>query len=346
MATENADFRSDKTDSVDQILVQLLTGMWATQAVATAARLGIADRLASGPKTAAEVASEAGADPGAMRRLMRALASVGVLLPSGSGRYELTPVGERLRSDRPDTFKDMFIAETDEVHWQSWGRMLDAVRTGDPRPEAVFGMPAFDYYAKNPAEGEQFGRAMENVSRFVAHAVLEAYDFSGAGTIMDVGGGNGSMALAILERYPKLKGIVFDLPYIGEPAKERMRAAGAADRCRFEAGSFFERVPAGADLQILKFILHDWDDEESVTLLNSCRAAIAPEARLLIIEQLVPEEIKPEMVHLMDLNMLVMTGGLERTTKEYEDLLDRAGFRVTRVIPTASPFSLIEAKPE
>ncbi len=223
MATNASDARGDKAAAENQVLIQLLSGMWATQAVATAARLGVPDRLASGPKTPEEVAAAVGAHPGATKRLLRALTSVGFLSPADGGRYALTAVGERLRSDRPDSFKDMFIAETDEVHWQSWGRMLDAVRTGAPRPQAVFGMPAFDYYGKHPAEGEQFGRAMENVSRFVAHAVLEAYDFGGVRTVMDVGGGNGSMALAILERYPKLHGIVFDLPYIEGPAKERIR---------------------------------------------------------------------------------------------------------------------------
>jgi SAM-dependent methyltransferase len=320
--------------------------MWVTQAVAAAARLGIADRLASGPKSPDDVASLVGANAGAMRRLMRALASVGVLAPADGGRYGLTPVGERLRSDRPDTFRDMFIAETDQVHWQSWGHMAEAVRTGAPRPQAVFGAPAFDYYAKNPAEGEQFGRAMQNVSRFVARGVLETYDFSAARTVLDVGGGNGSMVLAILARYPKLSGIVFDLPYIEGLATESIRAAGAADRCRFEAGDFFERVPSGADLHVLKFILHDWNDEESIRLLKSCRAAIAPDGRVLIIETLVPEEIRPDFVHLMDLNMLVMTGGLERTAREYGTLLERSGFRVTRVLPTPGPFSLVEAKPQ
>jgi hypothetical protein len=345
MATEALDTRGEEMASADQLLIRLLTGMWVTQAVATAARLGIPDVLASGAKTAEEVASKVETHPGSTRRLMRALASVGFLAPSDGGRYQLTAVGERLRGDRPDTFKDMFIAETDEVHWRSWGRMLDAVRSGDPRPQAIFGMPTFDYYARHPADGEQFGRAMENISRFAAHAVLEAYDFGAARNILDVGGGNGSMALAILGRHPQLRGVVYDLPYIEELAKEQIRAAGAADRCRFEAGSFFESVPAGADLHVLKFILHDWNDEESITLLQCCRAAIAPEGRILIIEQLVPEEIRPEMVHLMDLNMLVMTGGLERTAKEYETLLGRAGLRVTRVLPTASPFSLLEAKP-
>ena len=331
--------------STDERMIRLLTGMWAMQAASTAARLGIPDALAPGPKTPDEVAERVGAHPGAVKRLLRGLASVGILTVSGAGRYALSDVGERLRSDRPDSLRDMFIAEADTVHWRSWERLDDAVRTGEPRPSAVFGASAFDYYGQHPAEGEQFGRAMESMSRFVAGAVLEAYDFGGVKTLMDVGGGNGSLALAILGKHTRLSGIVFDLPYIESAARENLRASGAGDRCRFEPGSFFDRVPGGADLHVLKFILHDWNDDESVRLLKSCRAAMPAGGRLLVIEQLVPEEIQPGMVHLMDLNMLVMTGGLERTATEYGSLLARAGFRVTRVIPTPSPFSLIEGAP-
>jgi SAM-dependent methyltransferase len=332
--------------STDQILIQMLTGMWLTQAVATAARLGIPDLLASGPKSSEEIASAVGAHPGATRRLMRTLASRGVFAADGdNGPYRLTEIGERLRAGTPGTLKEMFIAETDTLHWRSWERMDDAMRTGDPQPQAVFGMPAFDYYTKHREEGEQFGRAMENVSRFVSNAVLDAYDFSGARTVLDVGGGNGSMVLAILERHPSLRGLVHDLPYIEAHANERIRAAGAADRCRFVAGDFFERVPEGADLLVMKYILHDWNDEQSIRLLQACRAAIAPDGRLLIIETVVPPDNRPDLVQMMDLNMLVMTGGLERTEREYAALLEKAGFLLTRVVATASPCSLVEARP-
>ncbi|MCA1612442.1 MAG: acetylserotonin O-methyltransferase [Acidobacteria bacterium] len=216
--------------SPDEILIPLFTGMWAMQAVATAARLGIADLLAAGPRTPEDIAAEAGTHPRATSRLLRALGNLRLASPVAGGRYELTAAGERLRTGVPGTFKDAFIAETDEVHWQSWARAADAVRTGDPRPQAVFGMPAFDYYAKHRDEGEQFGRAMENISRFAAHAVLEAYDFSGARTIIDVGGGNGSMAIAILEKNREAQGIVFDLPYIEGHAKERIRDLGVEGR--------------------------------------------------------------------------------------------------------------------
>jgi len=331
--------------SPDRVAIRLLTGMWAMQAAASAARLGIPDIIGDGAKTPDEVAKAAGTHPGATRRLLRGLASLGVFSREDGERYRVTDVGRFLRSDTPGSLKDMFIGESDTVHWRSWERLDDAVRTGDPRPKAVFGTPAFDYYGAHPEEGAQFGKAMENVSKFAATAVLGAYDFSGARTIMDVGGGNGSMTIAILERTPEVRGLVVDLPYIEGPARERIRAAGLESRMRFEPVNFFERVPQGADVHMLKFILHDWNDEESVQILKNCRAAIAPDGRLVAVEMVVPEQIQPDFVHVMDLNMLVMTGGLERTAKEYETLFAKAGFRLSRVVPTESPFSVIEARP-
>jgi SAM-dependent methyltransferase len=174
--------------------------------------------------------------------------------------------------------------------------------------------------------------------------VLEAYDFSDVKTMMDVGGGNGSLALAILAKHPEMKGKVFDLPYIEPQALSGIRTAGVAGRCAFHAGDFFREVPEGADLHTLKFILHDWTDEESVRILRACRKSLAPGGRVLLVEMLVPEDIRPDFVMLMDLNMLVMTGGRERTAKEFEALLTQAGFRLTRVVPTKSPFFLLEAR--
>lgn len=344
MSTEATGARADReAPPADQLLMQLLSGAWVTQSIATAARLGIPDVLASGPLTADELASKIGANAAATKRLLRMLTGIGVFAVEG-GRYRLTELSERLREDTPGSLKHMFIAETDGVHWRSWEKVADAVRTGLPRPQAVFGMPAFDYYAKYKDEGEQFGRAMANVSGFVAKSVLDAYDFSGFHTILDVGGGNGSMVLAILERYPKARGLVCDLSYIEGQANERIRAAGMSERARFEVADFFQRVPSGADAHVLKFILHDWNDEESVRLLKSCRAAIAPNGRILVLEVVVPETSGPDFSHVMDMNMLVMTGGMERTAKEYESVLARGGFRLTRIVPTESPFSLIEGQ--
>ena len=315
------------------------------QAVAAATKLDIPDILESGAKSADEVAAKAKTDAGATYRLMRALASLGVLERHADGRFTNTAVGDLLRENAPGGLKYMFHGETDHVHWLSWERVVDAVKTGLPRPKAVFGVPAFEYYGKHVEEGEQFGRAMQNVSNFAAAAVLEAYDFSGIRTIMDVGGGNGSMALAILRNYPEMKAKVVDLPYIEPQAKQTIQAAGAASRCEFQPSDFFHSVPPGADLHVLKFILHDWNDQECSQILRHCRDALNPGGRILIVEMLVPEDIRPDFVMLMDLNMLVMTGGRERTATEFEKVLNDAGFEMARVIPTKSPFALIEGRP-
>jgi ubiquinone/menaquinone biosynthesis C-methylase UbiE len=203
-------------------------------------------------------------------------------------------------------------------------------------------MSVFDYYNHHRDDGEQFGRAMQDVSAMVAHSVVEHYDFSGVATIVDVGGGNGSMLTAVLQQQPAASGIVCDLSYIGDLARRQIESAGLSSRCRFEPGDFFKNVPAG-DLYLLKFILHDWDDADCVRILQQCRAAARPGSRVAVIEMLVPDDNSSPMVALMDLNMLVMTGGLERTYDEYRALLERAGFRPTRLVATGTPFFVVEA---
>jgi hypothetical protein len=324
----------------EQQLMQMLTGMWTTQAVAAAARLGIPDVLHGGARSAEEVAAVVNAQPRATRRLLRALASIGVFGMVPPDRFAATPLSDRLR-DTPGTMRNFFVAETDKVHWQSWHRLLDAVRSGAPQPPEAVGEPAFEYYNHHREEGEQFGRAMEDVSAMVVQGVLEHYDFSGVRTAVDVGGGNGSLLRAILQRYPSMNGIVFDLPYIGAQAQEQIAKAGLSDRCRFEAGDFFKALPS-ADLYLLKFILHDWDDADCVRILERCRTAANGGARVLAVEMLVPPDNSSPMVAFMDLNMLVMTGGLERTGDEYNALLQRVGVRPTRILSTGTPFSLIE----
>jgi hypothetical protein len=343
--TETTAPSGHETPDVNRVLMQFLAGAWVTQAIATAARLGIPDALASGPKTVDEIAAKAGANRGATKRLMRMLTGIGVFTAADGGRYALNAVSENLREETPGSLKHMFIAETDGVHWRSWEKVADAVRTGLPRPKPVFGMPAFDYYAANKGEGEQFGRAMANVSGMAAQAVLESYDFGGLKTIMDVGGGNGSMVRTILGKYPQARGIVADLPYIAEQANDAIRAAGMTERCRFEPTDFFQAVPKGADGHLLKFILHDWNDEECATILRNCRAAIAPGGRLMVLEVIVPETPGSDFSHMMDMNMLVMTGGMERTAAEYEALFARGGFRLKRIVSSGSPFSVIEGEP-
>ena len=343
--TKSRNQSEPQNPDVDRVLMQLLAGAWVTQAIATAARLGIPDALASGPKTVDEIAAKAGANRGATKRLMRMLTGIGVFAPAEGGRYALNPLSERLREETPGSLKHMFIAETDGVHWRCWEKVADAVRTGLPRPKPVFGKPAFDYYAENKDEGEQFGRAMANVSGLASKFVLDAYDFGGLKTIMDVGGGNGSMVRTILGKYPQARGIVADLPYIADQANAAIREAGMSERCRFEPTDFFQSVPKGADGHLLKFVLHDWNDDECATILRNCRSAIEPGGRLMVLEVVVPDAPGPDFSHMMDMNMLVMTGGMERTAAEYETLLARGGFRLKRIVTSPSPFSVIEGEP-
>lgn len=324
----------------DRLLMHMLTGMWTTKSVSVAVRLRIPDLLHDGPRTSADIAAVTDSQPRAVRRLLRALASVGVVATVPPDRFGPTALSDALR-DVPGTLRNVFLAETDAVHWQSWHHLIEAVRTGAPQPETASGASVFDYYGRHREEGEQFGRAMQDVSTMVAAGVLGHFDFSAFGTVADVGGGNGSLVRAILQQHPAVRGLIVDLPYIGAQAEQGIVDSGVADRCAFVAGDFFKEVPP-ADLYVLKFILHDWDDDDCVRILERCRAAARPGAKVLVVEMLVPADNSSPMVAFMDLNMLVMTGGLERTEDEYYALLRRGGFTPTRTIGTGTPFALVE----
>lgn len=333
------------SEASGQALVQMLTGAWTTQLVAAVARLGIPDQLAiAQPQSSEQLARAVGANAGALYRVMRALSSIGVFADAGRGTYTLTPIGERLRSDHPESMRDFFLAETDDVHRRSWSALVDAIRSGLPQPAAVFGTTVFDYYGKHGEEGQQFGRAMENVSAMSAYGVLANYDFSSARLIVDVGGGNGSFLRAVLQQHPQATGVVVDLPYMESQAVASIEHDGLRNRCRFEAHDIFESVPAGGDIYLLRFILHDWNDDESRRILKTVRTAMPPAGRVLIVEMLVPETNAPGFVQFMDINMLVMTGGRERTATEYGDLCAAAGLRFVRTIGTRTPFSVVEAE--
>ncbi len=334
------------SEASGQALVQMLTGAWTTQLVAAVARLGIPDKLAiAQPQSSDQLARAVGANAGALYRVMRALSSIGVFADVGSGQYTLTPIGERLRSDHLESMRDFFLAETDDVHRRSWSALVDAIRSGLPQPAAVFGTTVFDYYGKHDEEGQQFGRAMENVSAMSAHGVLGNYDFSSAHLIVDVGGGNGSFLRAVLQQHRQPTGIVVDLPYMESQAVASIKQDGLQNRCRFEAHDIFESVPTGGDVYLLRFILHDWNDDESRRILKTVRTAMLPAGRVLIVEMLVPETNEPGLVQMMDINMLVMTGGRERSATEYGDLCAAAGLRLVRTIATGTPFFVVEAEP-
>jgi O-methyltransferase domain/Dimerisation domain len=330
--------------SPEQVLMQIPHGMWVAQCVATAARLGIADALAqSHPQGSTTLASAVGADASALARLLRALASLGVLTEPLPQQYALSPVGELLRRDVPGSMRDWLIAETDAPHWQAWGQLYEGVRSGQTVVPKLFGMHIYEYYAAHPADLACFSRAMGNVSALVANGTVQHYDFSQARRIVDVGGADGSLLLAILEANPHVHGTVFDRPQVIEAARQAIHAKNYQTRCDAVGGDFFQGVLPGGDLYVLKFILVDWSDAEAVRILKNCRTAIIPNGKLLVIEMTIPDNNSPSPGQLFDLNMLVMTGGRERTQSEYGALMAQAGFRLNRVILTGSPFHVLEA---
>jgi hypothetical protein len=324
--------------------MSLVTGMWAAKAAATAASLRIPDVLAQGPKTADEVAQAIGANPAAVYRLMRGIASVGVLAATPDGKFGLTPVGTALRSDVPGSMRAALVAEMAPGHWLPWGDLEQAIMTGGPSAPKALGMDVWDYYKKNSAEGFLFAEAMSGISAMAMHAVLEAYSFSGATKVVDVGGSHGAFVAAVLQREQSAHGVLFDRPEVIEGAGATLQGAGVNTRVERVGGSFFESVPAGGDVYLLKFILHDWSDDECVTILRRVREAMAPNARVVVVEMLITSSGPPSPAPLLDLNMLVMLSGKERTADEFGALFAKAGLALKAVTPTHSPFAVLEAR--
>ena len=327
------------------VLMQMVFGKAVTQAVSVVARFNLADQMATGPKTAAELANTAGLNEKHLYRVLRALAGLGVLKGDDGGRFALTPVGELLRSDVPGSMRAIATYVCDPWSWKPWGDLAGSVRSGEPAFDRVFGEGVFDYFGKHPDEAATFNAGMTGFSQQAAAAMLKAYDFAPFNTIVDVGGGHGAILCAILGANAKARGIVFDAPQVVAGAHEPIKAAGLADRCRAEGGDFFKAVPAGGDLYVLKHIIHDWNDAKATQILTCVRAAIPATGKLLLMELVVPPGFPPHFAHVLDLEMMVVCDGKERTEPEYRELLAGAGFKLARVAPTEGPHSLIEAVP-
>jgi hypothetical protein len=323
------------------LLFQMASAYWVSQAIYVAAKLGIADLLAGSPQSTAALAAATRSDAPSLFRLLRALSSVGVLSQVGKDEFVLSSLAEPLRSDVPGSLREIVIT-VGEIHYQACGALLHSVRTGSPAFNQVFGASLFDYLQRNADASETFDRGMTNLSSLLAHAVLLAYNFSGISSIVDVGGGEGELLRRILALNPDMTGIVFDLPSAFQSMK---CASGDRARCSYVAGNFFESVPRGADAYLLSGVVHDWDDDHAVTVLRKCRQAMGSNGRLVIIDMIVPETASPSFSKLLDLNMMVMTGGRERTKAEFHVLLDAADCRLTRIIPTMAPQSIIEGIP-
>ena len=326
-------------------LLQLMNGYWITQSIAVAAELRIADRLADGPASADELAEQTGTDAPSLARLLRALAMIGVLSEQPGGRFGLTPVGTCLREDVPGSLNALARMRGSDWQWRAWRELGYSVRTGETALEHVYGKPLFEYFADHEDDGAVFNEAMISHASQMHTAVAGAYDFPAEGTVVDVGAGHGTLVAAILAVNPGLRAVVFDLPHVVPGARSRLDEQGLANRCEFAGGDFFEAVPAGADVYALSHIVHDWDDDRAVRLLSECRAAMRPDSRLAVCEMVVPAGPEPHFSKLLDLEMLVNTGGRERTLEEYERLYAAAGFELTRVVPTSTPVSVIEGRP-
>ena len=330
-------------------LRQLALVMRASRALYAAAELGVADLLAGGPMASAELAARAKSDPQSMRRLLRALVAQGIFEEVGPDRFALNAAGELLRQDAPASQRAGVLFSAGGTAWQLWSDFLECVRTGQPAVERAFGKTVFERNAENAAESALFSQAMAAFSAAVSAPVIAAYDFAPFRCIGDVGGGTGRLLADILAANPAAQGILFDLPEVVAAAPPLLAAGGVAERCRIVGGSFFEAVPAGADAYLLKAVLHDWDDARCGAILANCRKAMAPAARLLILERVMPETAlrgRAVEAYLLDLEMLLMTpGGRERSESEFRAMLSAAGFETTRILPTTAPVSVIEARP-
>jgi C-methyltransferase len=325
-------------------MLEMIIATWVSQAISAAAELGVADALADGPLSIAELAARVGADADALRRLLRALISRGIFRYRRDGRYELNALADTLRSDAPVSmaYAARFYGSSEQR--ERWTLLVDAVRTGTAVVPTLHGMGSFDYFAKQPELAELFNHTMTSISELTDGSVVAGYDFSAYPTIVDVGGGHGPLLAAILAATPGSRGVLYDLPRVVAGAPNLLRKHNVADRVHLAEGSFFDSVPGGGDAYILKNIIHDWPDEKAVQILRNVRAAVGPRATVLLVELVIPNHHRDFPGKWADLEMLLNLAARERTAAEYRDLLGQAGFRLTRVVHTASPLSVVEAR--
>jgi len=326
-------------------MLQIISGFWISRGVYVIAKLGIPDILKSGPKSADELAEATKTHAPSLFRILRALASVGVLNSDRDGRFALTPLSETLVTGVPGSLRWFAVSELGQKHYPAWGNLMHSVKTGEIAFDNHFGMDIWQYFNRNPEDAAVFNDSMTTMTAAANDQIMSLYDFSSFNKLVDVGGGHGGLMTSILKTNPQMNGVLFDAPEVIEGARPKLEAAGVADRCETVAGDFFKAVPAGGDAYVMKWIIHDWDDGRAITILKNCRSQMRPNGRLILVDCVVPESDEPHFSKFIDLNMLVMTGGKERTASEFEQLLAKAGFRLLRIIPTEVPFSIVEAEP-
>ncbi|SEU33967.1 methyltransferase [Stigmatella erecta] len=327
-----------------QQMYELVASYWKTQLVAAVARLGLADLLGRGARLSDELAHEVKASPDGVYRLLRGGVAIGLFEETPPRTFTLTPLGACLRTSEPGSMADWAITQAGQVHWLPWGQLHEAVRTGQPMTRQVLGAEGWEYLAKHPEEAASFARAMGNLSAFVASDVARVHDFSRYARVADVGGSEGVLLAAVLRAFPPCQGILFDLPHVIEGARERLKAEGLAGRTQVVGGNFFEPVLPEAEAYLLKNVLHDWDDARCTLLLTQIHRAAPAGARLLVVEGVIPDDGRASATALMDVNMLVMVGGRERTASEYKALLASASWELERITPAGALVSVVEAR--
>jgi hypothetical protein len=323
-------------------LFQMATGYWVSQAIYVAAKLGIADFLKDGPRSCVSLATATGADATSLFRLMRALASVGVFSHVQGDCFALSRLGESLQTEVRGSLRAMAIT-LGEIHYRAYGDLLHSVQTGSPAFNQVYGASLFDYLRQNVDAADAFNQGMANVASMLAYALLMAYDFAGISSIVDIGGGQGALLETIVQFNPDIDGKVFDTASTIQRAKRQHSNYAWGRRCSYVTGNFFTSVPPGADAYLLCGVIHDWDDSRAVAILRNCRKAMAKNSRVLLVDMIVPEDASASFSKLLDLNMLVMNGGRERTIVEVRALLNAADYKIARIVPTMAPQSVIEA---
>ncbi len=324
-------------------LNQLIWGFTRSQAVYVTAKLGIVDVLSDGAQTPRAIAERVGADERALRRLLRALTTIDILVEDRHERFAATPTGELLRSNHPQSVRAFAICMGAPLVWRPWGELCGGIQTGTPAFDDVYGESFFAYLGRRPEQAALFDAAMTSISSGNLPAILAAYDFSGLTKIIDIGGGRGTLLQGILEQYPQASGVLFDLlPVVTEA--HPIKASSVAARCSFVGGDMFRAVPPDGDAYILKSILHDWSDAEALQILRNCRQVIAEQGKLLVVELLLAPSNQPDFTKWLDLNMLVLLSGRERSEAEFRELYAIAGFRLTRIIPLGAR-AIIEGVP-
>ena len=329
--------------AAQQLVFQLGTGYILSAALHVAVSLGIADRLADGSRNVSELADAADVNEDALYRILRSLSSAGVFVESGPRQFSNNVASEQLKAGTTG-LREMVLWMSDSFHFNVYADIMHSVKTGLPAVEKTLGMAVFEYFPKHPDLSERFNNAMTAFSAMVIPAVLEAYDFGGIDTLVDVAGGHGQVLTSILQAYPSMKGVLGDLAHVIAGAEPRIRALGLSGRCRTEVIDFFKAVPRGGDAYIMKHIIHDWDDEKSITILKNIQQAMNPGGRVILLDSVLPPANQPDFGKLIDLEMLLMPGGRERTEEEFRSLFDRAGFRLTKIVRTESPLCVIEAR--